>query len=74
MDTQYFSLQVAAANGVLPRVVGLCQRRGCEVVALTYANGDRHRPGRMELAVRGDARRLRLLSMRLAALVDVEMA
>ena len=71
MTTQHYTLHVADSAGALPRVVGLCQRRGCEIVALSYAHGDRHRPGRVDLAVRGDDRHLRPLRERLSALVDV---
>ena len=70
MDTMHLSLDVSGAPGALARVVGLCQRRGCEVIALHYHHGDRHRPGLLDVALRGDPRRLRLVAARLEGLWD----
>jgi acetolactate synthase small subunit len=71
VHTHRFILDVTDRADVLPRIVGLCHRRGCEIISLTYARGDRHRPGRLDLAVTADERHLRPLAPRLAALVDV---
>jgi acetolactate synthase regulatory subunit len=59
------SLEVADSPGILLRVLGICQRRGASVVAMTYVQP------RIELAVRVDPERLPLLRARLEALVDV---
>jgi acetolactate synthase regulatory subunit len=60
---------VADRPGVLLRVLGVCQRRGARVVAMTYGTaGER---ARIELALSADERALRLAMARLAALVDV---
>jgi acetolactate synthase regulatory subunit len=60
------SVEVADRPGVLLRVLGVCQRRGAHVVAMTYGPD-----GRIELALSADDRALRLTRARLAALVDV---
>jgi acetolactate synthase regulatory subunit len=63
------SVEVADRPGVLLRVLGVCQRRGARVVAMTYGTaGER---ARIELALSADERALRLAMARLAALVDV---
>jgi len=59
------SVDVADRPGVLLRVLGICQRRGAQVLAMTYAHP------RLELAVSADERHLQLLHGRLAALIDV---
>jgi acetolactate synthase regulatory subunit len=64
-----FSVEVADRPGALLRVLGVCQRRGARVVALTY--GPAGERSRLELALSADARALRLVQARLAALVDV---
>ena len=59
------SLDVSDAPGVLLRVLGICQRRGAQVLAMTYAHP------RLELAVSADERHLNLLRGRLQSAVDV---
>jgi acetolactate synthase regulatory subunit len=59
------SLQVLDRPGVLLRVLGICQRRGARVLAMTYAHD------RIELAVSADERHLQLLRGRLEGAVDV---
>ena len=66
-DTHHYSLDVHDRPDVLPRVVATVRRRGGEIVALSYASGDRHRPGSLELVVRAE----RPLSTWLEALIDV---
>ena len=51
--------------GVLLRVLGICQRRGARVLAMTYAQD------RIELAVSADERHLQLLRGRLEGAIDV---
>src|SRR3954466_869632 len=63
------SVDVADAPGVLLRVLGICQRRGADVLAMTY--GPAGEDSRIELAVRADERHLRLLRGRLESAVDV---
>ena len=58
-------LDVSDAPGVLLRVLGICQRRGAQVLAMTYAHP------RLELAVSADERHLGLLRGRLENAVDV---
>jgi len=66
-DTQSYALDVADRPDVLPRVVSTVRRRGGEIVALSYACGDRHRPGALQLTVRAE----RSLAPWLEGLVDV---
>ena len=71
MHTHRYTLDLDARPDVLPRVVNLVRRRGCEIVSLQFAQGDCHRPGRLELAVRVDERHARPMAHWLGALVDV---
>ena len=66
-DTSHYSLDVTDRPDVLPRVVATVRRRGGEIVALSYAGGDRHRPGHLDLVVRAP----RPLDTWLEGLVDV---
>jgi acetolactate synthase regulatory subunit len=59
------ALDVSDAPGVLLRVLGICQRRGAQVLAMTYAHP------RLELAVNADERHLQLLRGRLENAIDV---
>jgi acetolactate synthase regulatory subunit len=59
------AVDVSDAPGVLLRVLGICQRRGAQVLAMTYAHP------RLELAVSADARHLQLLRGRLENAIDV---
>jgi acetolactate synthase regulatory subunit len=59
------SVDVSDAPGVLLRVLGICQRRGAQVLAMTYAHP------RLELAVSADERHLQLLRGRLENAIDV---
>ena len=59
------ALDVSDAPGVLLRVLGICQRRGAHVLAMTYAHP------RLELAVSADERHLQLLRGRLENAIDV---
>jgi|GEM_PF-5860826 acetolactate synthase regulatory subunit len=59
------SVQVQDRPGVLLRVLGICQRRGARVLAMTYA------ADRIELAVSADERHLQLLRGRLEGAIDV---
>ena len=67
-----FSLDVAGDRpDVLHRVLCTCRARGGDVLAVSFARGDRHRPSRLELSVDIDPRRRTLLRDRLSGLVDV---
>ena len=59
------SVDVADRPGVLLRVLGICQRRGARVLAMTYVHP------RIELAVSADERHLMLLRGRLESAIDV---
>ena len=59
------TLMVTDGPGVLLRVLGICQRRGARVLAMTYAQD------RIELAVSADERHLQLLRGRLEGAIDV---
>ena len=59
------SVEVLDRPGVLLRVLGICQRRGARVLAMTYAQD------RIELAVSADERHLQLLRGRLEGAIDV---
>ena len=59
------SVDVADQPGVLLRVLGICQRRGAQVLAMTYSHP------RLELAVSADERHLQLLRGRLENAIDV---
>ena len=47
-----FTLEIADDPDALPRVVALCRRRRCELTAVSYRAGDRHRRGELRLSVR----------------------
>ena len=59
------AVDVSDAPGVLLRVLGICQRRGAQVLAMTYAHP------RLEIAVSADERHLQLLRGRLENAIDV---
>ena len=59
------SVDVTESAGVLLRVLGICQRRGARVLAMTYVGQ------RIELAVSADERHLNLLRGRLEGAIDV---
>ena len=59
------SLEVADRPGVLLRVLGICQRRGADVLAMTYTHP------RLELVVSADERHLGLVCGRLEGAIDV---
>jgi len=59
------SVDVSDRPGVLLRVLGICQRRGARVLAMTYSHP------RIELAVAADERHLMLLRGRLENAIDV---
>jgi acetolactate synthase small subunit len=65
MPTMTFELQVRRRSDALNRIVGVCRRRGVDIVSLTYAEGA------MVLSVCGDRKRTRRLRHCLQALVDV---
>lgn len=69
--THRYSLELYDRPDVLARVVTLFRRRGCEVVSMEYVAADRHRPGRLNVALRTDDRHARPLQAQLAGLVDV---
>jgi acetolactate synthase regulatory subunit len=71
MHTRHLSLELTEQPDALPRVVTLCRRRGAEIVSLSYSGADRHRPARLELALRTDDRRGRPLVANLRSMVDV---
>ena len=59
------SVDVSDRPGVLLRVLGICQRRGARVLAMTYSHP------RIELSVAADERHLMLLRGRLENAIDV---
>jgi len=59
------SVDVLDRPGVLLRVLGIVQRRGARVLAMTYFND------RIELAVSADERHLKLLRARLEGAIEV---
>jgi len=59
------SVDVTDSPGVLLRVLGICQRRGARVLAMTYLDQ------RIELAVTADERHLNLLRGRLENAIEV---
>jgi acetolactate synthase regulatory subunit len=59
------SVDVDDAPGVLLRVLGICQRRGARVVALTYHDTS------LELALDAQPRALSLIRAKLEAAIDV---
>ncbi len=65
------SVDVADAPGALLRVLGICQRRGARVLAMTYGPTAEPALSRIELAVSADERHLQLLRGRLEAAIDV---
>lgn len=71
MLNRRFVLEIANDPDVLPRVVALCRRRRCELIAVSYLAGDRHRPGELQLSVRAPAWYAERLDDWLAALIPV---
>jgi acetolactate synthase small subunit len=69
--THHLELTVADTPLVLDRVVSLCRARRCAIVALRFAAADRHRPGRVLVALEADATRARLVTQNLAAMPGV---
>jgi acetolactate synthase regulatory subunit len=65
-------LQTTDSPDVLVRVLTTLRRRGCTITSVDYAEGDRHRPGRLELCVRTAPRTEHRLQAWLEALVEVE--
>jgi hypothetical protein len=70
-QVHHLELTVTGDAAVLGRIAGLCRARRCEVVFLRFRAADRHRPGAVSLSFAADARRARLVTARLAALVEV---
>jgi len=70
-ETRRFTIELSDAPDALPRVVSLCRRRGARILALSYSGADRHRPARLEIALRTDQRRGRPLAAGLSGLLDV---
>jgi acetolactate synthase small subunit len=64
-------LTLSGGSAVLDRVVATCRSRRCEILALHFEAGDRHRAGRVTLTVAGDPRSVDLAVRRLGRLVDV---
>jgi acetolactate synthase small subunit len=69
--THHLELTVTDAPLVLDRIVSVCRGRRCAIAALRFEAADRHRPGRVSVAIEADARRARLAVQRLAALPGV---
>ena len=66
-----FRLLTTEAPDALVRVLCLVRRRGCTVVSVDFLASDRHRPGRLDIAVRTDTRVAHRLGAWLLQLVDV---
>lgn len=66
-----FSLLTTEAPDALVRVLCLLRRRGCIVVSVSFLRGDRHRPTRLDIAIRTDSRVAHRLRPWLLQLVDV---
>jgi acetolactate synthase small subunit len=71
MFDRRFALELTDCPDVLPRIVTLCQQRRCQITALTYAAGDRHRAAELTLSVRASSWHGDRLAAWLAGLVDV---
>jgi acetolactate synthase regulatory subunit len=65
------ALEVTASDDVLPRVLGLLQRRRCRVIQVDYVARDRHYPGRLVIALEAPPDRVHCLEGWLGNLVDV---
>jgi acetolactate synthase small subunit len=65
------ALEVTASDDVLPRVLGLLQRRRCRVIGVDYVARDRHYPGRLVIAVETPPDRAHCVEGWLGNLVDV---
>jgi acetolactate synthase regulatory subunit len=65
------ALETTGTGDVLVRALTVLRRRGCRIVAVEFHEGDRHRPGRLELAVDAPARAEDHLESWLLGLVDV---
>jgi acetolactate synthase regulatory subunit len=71
-SVQRLSLDVIDAPGVLLRVIGICQRRGARVVAMTFGAGA-DGAARIELAVTGDEGALHRVRSRLEGAIEVQL-
>ena len=67
----HLSLETSAQPDVLVRVLTLLRRRGCRIVAVDFRQGDRHRPGRLDVTVIASPRVSHCLERWLLGLVDV---
>jgi acetolactate synthase regulatory subunit len=65
------SIRTTDAPDALVRVLCLLRRRGCAVVSVDFRRGDRHGPGRLNVAVRTDSRVSHRLREWLLQLVDI---
>jgi acetolactate synthase regulatory subunit len=65
------ALETTGTGDVLVRALTVLRRRGCRIVAVDFHEGDRHRPGRFELAVDAPQRTEDHLESWLLGLVDV---
>jgi acetolactate synthase regulatory subunit len=65
------ALQTTGTGDVLVRALTVLRRRGCRIVAVDFHEGDRHRPGRFELAIDAPPRTEDHLESWLLGLVDV---
>ena len=69
--THRAQLEVRDAPDVLVRVLTTLRRRGCDVVAVDYRVGDRHRSGHLSVDFTPPPRRDHAVAAWLANLVDV---
>ncbi len=69
----HLELTVDDSPGVLERVAQAVRSRQCTVVALHYHQGDRHRPGRVEVTLDGTTRAVDLAVARLQKLYEVQL-
>jgi acetolactate synthase regulatory subunit len=71
-DAVQLQLQTTDSPDVLLRVLTTLRRRGCTITSVDYAEGDRHRPGRLEICLRTAPRTEHRIEAWLAGLVEVE--
>jgi acetolactate synthase small subunit len=68
---QTLTLEVADRPDVLLRVLTTLRRRQCRIRRVDYAAGDRHRPGRLVVAVEAPPAHAHCVEVWLRSLVDV---
>ena len=66
-----FTIDITEQPDVIHRILTTCRRRNCQVVALAFVAGDRHRRGQLTLTLRASHWHGDRIASWLAGLIDV---